>query len=101
MAFFIAVETHDLIDILVLVLLLLFLLLDLCCIGSANRDLLLVLPFLVPFFFLFLRACSKGLLALARDGVGLVFFTLGFSGWEFLVVVPWVCTFETVLLKGR
>ena len=53
------------------------------------------------FFFFSLRACSKGLLAsAAQDEVGFISLTLGSSWWESLAVVPWVYTFEAVLLEG-
>ena len=62
MALLIAVETCNLTDISVSVLLLL--LLDLRCVGGASRSLVLVSLFLVPFFFFLLVGLLGGLAGL-------------------------------------
>ena len=68
MALFIAVETRDLTNILVLSLLF-FLLLDLLSVGGASQGLLLVSPFLLSFLFLLL-AGMLGRLASLGPGWG-------------------------------
>ena len=63
MALLIAVETCDLIDILVSVFLLL-LLLDLRCVSGTSRGLILVSPFLISFLFLLFLGLLAGLAGL-------------------------------------
>ena len=74
MAFLITVETHELTNISVSVLLFL-LLLDLHCVGGASRGLLFVSPFLVPFFFFLASLLGR----LAGFGPG-----RGWSGFFYL-----------------